>query len=57
MMHGKTSLIKHNGKNLFAATWYRSLVIQRESMPDCLEITAETEEGGIIGMRHKQYPV
>ena len=52
MMHGKTSLIKHNGKDLFAgmpnpfaATRYHSLVIERASVPDCLEITAETEEG------------
>jgi para-aminobenzoate synthetase component II len=52
IMHGKTSLIRHNGKDLFrdmpnpfAATRYHSLVIQRESLPDCLEVTAETEEG------------
>src|SRR5262249_45005898 len=50
MMHGKTSPIKHNGKDLFAgmpnpfpATRYHSLVIQRDSVPDCLEITAETD--------------
>ena len=64
MMHGKTSPIKHNGKDLFEgmpnpfdATRYHSLVIQRSSLPDCLEITAETEEGEIMGVRHKQYPV
>ena len=64
MMHGKTSPIKHNGKDLFAgmpnpfaATRYHSLVIQRDSLPDCLEITAETEEGEIMGVRHKQYPI
>ena len=64
MMHGKTSLIKHNGKDLFTgmpnpfpATRYHSLVIQRDSMPDCLEITAETEEGEIMGVKHKQFPV
>ena len=64
MMHGKTSLIKHNGKDLFAgmpnpfpATRYHSLVIQRDSMPDCLEITAETEEGEIMGVKHKTFPV
>ena len=64
MMHGKTSQIKHNGKDLFAgmpnpfpATRYHSLVIQRDSMPDCLEITAETEEGEIMGVKHKQFPV
>ena len=64
MMHGKTSLIKHNGKDLFegmpnpfAATRYQSLVIERSSAPDCLEITAETEEGEIMGVRHKQFPI
>jgi para-aminobenzoate synthetase component II len=64
IMHGKTSLIRHNGKDLFrdmpnpfAATRYHSLVIQRESLPDCLEITAETEEGEIMGVRHKQFPI
>ena len=64
MMHGKTSLIRHNGRDLFAgmpnpfaATRYHSLVIQRESVPDCLEITAETEEGEIMGVRHKELPI
>jgi para-aminobenzoate synthetase component II len=64
MMHGKTSLIKHNGKDLFegmpnpfAATRYHSLVIERSSLPDCLEITAETEEGEIMGVKHKEYPI
>ena len=64
MMHGKTSPIRHNGKDLFKdmpnpfeATRYHSLVIERSSLPDCLEITAETEEGEIMGVRHKQYPV
>ena len=64
MMHGKTSLIKHNAKDLFvgmpnpfAATRYHSLVIQRDTLPDCLEITAETDEGEIMGVRHKQYPI
>ncbi len=64
MMHGKTSLIKHNGRHLFvgmpnpfAATRYHSLVIQRESIPDCLEVTAETEEGEIMGVRHKELPI
>ncbi len=64
MMHGKTSPIKHDGKDLFvgmpnpfAATRYHSLVIQRESLPDCLELTAETEEGEIMGVRHKQFPI
>ncbi|HOC56273.1 MAG TPA: aminodeoxychorismate/anthranilate synthase component II [Verrucomicrobiota bacterium] len=64
MMHGKTSLIQHNGKDLFvgmpnpfAATRYHSLVIERSSVPDCLEITAQTEEGEIMGVRHKQHPI
>ena len=64
MMHGKTSPIKHNGRDLFrgmpnpfAATRYHSLVIKRDSMPDCLEITAETAEGEIMGVRHKSYPI
>ena len=64
MMHGKTSPIKHNGRDLFvgmpnpfAATRYHSLVIQRESLPDCLELTAETEEGEIMGVRHRGCPI
>jgi anthranilate synthase component II len=64
MMHGKTSPIKHNGKDLFegmpnpfAATRYHSLVIQRDSLPDCLEITAESDEGEIMGVKHKQHPI
>jgi anthranilate synthase/aminodeoxychorismate synthase-like glutamine amidotransferase len=64
MMHGKTSLIKHNGKDLFdgmpnpfAATRYHSLVIQRETLPQCLELTAESEEGEIMGVRHRQFPI
>ena len=64
MMHGKTSPIKHDGKHLFrnmpnpfVATRYHSLVIKRETIPDCLEITAETEEGEIMGVRHKTLPV
>ncbi len=64
MMHGKTSPIMHNGKELFAgmpnpfaATRYHSLVIKRDPFPDCLEITAETAEGEIMGVRHKSYPI
>ena len=64
MMHGKTSPIKHNGKDLFQgmpnpfqATRYHSLVVKRETVPDCLEVTAETDEGEIMGVRHKQYPI
>ena len=66
LMHGKTSRVKHDGKGVFAglenpfeATRYHSLIIARESVPDCLEITAEaeTEEREIMGVRHKQYPI
>lgn len=64
MMHGKTSPICHNGRDLFAgmpnpflATRYHSLVIRRDTIPDCLEITAETAEGEIMGVRHKTHPI
>ena len=64
IMHGKTSLIYHDGKrfykgieNPFTATRYHSLIIRRETLPDCLEITAETKEGEIMGFRHREYPV
>ena len=64
MMHGKTSPIKHDGKFLFeglpdpfTATRYHSLVVRRNTLPDCLEVTAETEEGEIMGLRHKEHPV
>jgi len=64
MMHGKTSLIKHDGQDLFegmpnpfAATRYHSLVIKRDTLPTCLEITAETDEGEIMGVRHRDYPI
>ncbi|MHB1000646.1 MAG: aminodeoxychorismate/anthranilate synthase component II [Armatimonadota bacterium] len=61
LMHGKTSPIHHDGKgvfkgmpNPFEAIRYHSLVIKRETMPSCLEITAETEIGEIMGVRHKE---
>lgn len=64
MMHGKTSPIHHDGKsvfdglpNPFTATRYHSLIVRRETLPDCLEISAETPEGEIMGLRHKEYPV
>ncbi len=60
VMHGKTSMIHHDGKTLFKnienpfeATRYHSLIIEKETLPDCLEITAWTEEGEIMGVRHK----
>ncbi len=65
LMHGKTCTIKHNQKaifkgvrNPFNATRYHSLAGERESIPDCLEITAESvEDGEIMGIRHKEYPI
>ena len=64
MMHGKTSPIHHDGKDLFRdmpnpfeATRYHSLVIKRDTMPACLEITAETQEGEVMGVRHKEFPI
>ena len=65
IMHGKTSPIHHNGKELFAglsnpfeATRYHSLLVRRESLPTCLEITAETKpEREIMGLRHKEFPI
>lgn len=64
LMHGKTSPIHHQGASVFTglpspftATRYHSLIVERESLPDCLEITAETEEGEIMGLRHKEYAV
>ena len=62
LMHGKTSQIHHDGKSLFAgvpvpftATRYHSLVVQRDTVPDCLEISAWTDDGLVMGLRHKQY--
>jgi anthranilate synthase/aminodeoxychorismate synthase-like glutamine amidotransferase len=62
LMHGKTSLIHHDGKNLFEglpdpfeATRYHSLLIKKENKPDCLEITAWTDQGEIMGVRHKEF--
>jgi para-aminobenzoate synthetase component 2 len=64
VMHGKTSPILHEGRGIFAglpspfeATRYHSLLVERESLPDCLEITALSEEGEIMGLRHKTYAV
>ena len=64
VMHGKTSAIRHEGKGVFAglpnpltATRYHSLVIERESLPACLEITAWTEDGEIMGVRHRDFAV
>ena len=64
IMHGKASLIYHEGQgvftgipNPFSAIRYHSLVVKRESLPSCLEITAWTEDGTIMGLRHIQHPV
>lgn len=64
LMHGKVSKIKHNGEGVFAglpnpmtATRYHSLIVQREDLPEVLEVTAETEDGLIMAVRHKEYPV
>ena len=62
--HGKSSLIYHDGKALFSglpnpfpAIRYHSLAVMRDSLPDCLEISAWTENGLIMGLRHRQFPV
>lgn len=62
-MHGKRSQIRHSGQGVFEGlkqdfrvTRYHSLVVERESLPACLEIIAETHDGEIMGLRHKDYP-
>jgi len=64
LMHGKTSMIHHDGEgvfrglpNPFEATRYHSLVIRRETMPDCLVITAETDDREVMGVRHRELPI
>ena len=64
IMHGKTSPIEHDGKTLFTglsnpfdATRYHSLLVRRESLPGCLEVSAWTREGEIMGLRHKSHVV
>ena len=64
LMHGKTSPIQHDGKgvfqglpNPFEATRYHSLIVEKNSVPNCLEVCAETAEGEIMGLRHREYPV
>ncbi|MCK5676481.1 MAG: aminodeoxychorismate/anthranilate synthase component II, partial [Verrucomicrobia bacterium] len=64
LMHGKTSPMIHEGRSVFKelpspfdATRYHSLIVERETLPDCLEITAWTDEGEIMGFQHKEHPV
>lgn len=64
LMHGKTSMIYHEGDVMFAgvpnpfeATRYHSLIVEKDTLPDCLLITASTDEGEIMGIRHKERPV
>ncbi len=64
LMHGKTSLIQHDGRTVFAglpnpfeATRYHSLLIEREGLPVCLEVSAQTAETEIMGVRHRTHPV
>jgi anthranilate synthase component 2 len=64
IVHGKMGKMHHNGKGVFAglptpfdATRYHSLVVERESLPDCLEITAELEDGTIMGLQHRELPI
>ena len=64
VMHGKTSAITHTDKgvfkglsNPFTVTRYHSLIVERESLPDCLEVTAQTEDGIIMGLQHKELPI
>lgn len=64
IMHGKTSPILHDGRTIFTglsspfpAGRYHSLLVEQESLPDCLEVSAKTDEGEIMGLRHKRWPV
>ena len=64
IVHGKMGTMHHTGKGLFAdlptpfeATRYHSLIVERETLPDCLEITAELEDGMIMGLQHKTLPI
>jgi para-aminobenzoate synthetase component 2 len=64
LMHGKTSMIHHDGKTIFSglpnpfeATRYHSLIVKKETLPACLEVSAETKEGEIMGLRHREFVV
>ncbi|MCL6282181.1 aminodeoxychorismate/anthranilate synthase component II [Ruegeria sp. 2012CJ41-6] len=64
IVHGKMGMMQHSGKGVFAglpspfeATRYHSLIVERDSLPDCLEITAELEDGTIMGLQHRELPM
>jgi anthranilate synthase component II len=64
LMHGKTSLVNHHDLGVFAglpnplvATRYHSLVVEPSTVPDCLEVTATTDDGTIMGLRHREFPI
>ena len=64
LMHGKTSPVHHHGAGVFAglpdpfeATRYHSLIVRRETLPECLAITAETAEGEVMGLQHREFPI
>jgi len=64
LMHGKTSAIHHDGRALFSglpdpftATRYHSLIVERETVPSCLEVTAWTDDGVVMGLRHREHPL
>jgi anthranilate synthase/aminodeoxychorismate synthase-like glutamine amidotransferase len=64
VMHGKTSQIAHDGKGVFrdvpspfTATRYHSLVVDRDSVPEVLEVSAESEDGLVMGLRHRSLPI
>lgn len=64
IVHGKTSPLRHNGKGLYVGLpqnipvgRYHSLIVDRDSLPDCLEITSELDNGMIMGLRHKEYDI
>jgi len=63
-MHGKLSKVAHDGAGVFEglpspfeATRYHSLTVERDSLPDCLEVSAETDDGVIMGVRHQELPI
>ena len=63
LMHGKTSHVLHNGEGVFSglpnpliATRYHSLIVERETLPECFEVTAWLDDGTIMGLRHRNYP-